>query len=221
MSTAVVFDMDGTLLYLPVDIEEARLRLARLFSPYGVSEPFRPILQRLHEAARWAGQRGGDAEALEGAGRQILDDFELAAAAKARPTQGAREVLAALSGRSILLGLLTDNGRACVGPALAHAGLAEDAFSTIITRDDVAVPKPDPEGLRLCHERLKGAEIRWYVGDHAKDMQAGRAAHLPGCRLAAVRGKRVTDDDLLCAGAEHLLDELGAVLALPGLVQVL
>jgi HAD superfamily hydrolase (TIGR01549 family) len=221
VSVAVVFDMDGTLISLPVDIEEARLRIAELFGPYGFSGPFRPILSVLRDAARWAAERGGDAADLERAGRDILDQFEVQAARAARVAQDAVFVVSTLKRRGIALGLLTDNGRRCVEPALRRAGLDPAAFAVIVTRDDVTCPKPDPEGLRLCQRGLGDTRIRWYIGDHTKDMQAGRAAALVDCRLAALSGKHMTHAELLAAGAEHVLCDLREVLALAGLAQVL
>src|SRR6266568_1777266 len=115
---AVIFDMDGTLLRLDVDIEEVRTRLGALFAPRGVTRPFRPIVRRIRAAAREVGD-----PALERAGLDLLDDWELRAAAGARARPGAAAVVAALAARGDALGLVTDCGRACVFPALAAAGI--------------------------------------------------------------------------------------------------
>jgi HAD superfamily hydrolase (TIGR01549 family) len=199
----VIFDMDGTLLRLDVDIEEVRLRLAARFAPFGVTRPFRPILRRIREAAREAGD-----PALERAGRAILDEWELRAAAQARPRAGAAEVVAALAARGERLAIVTDNGRACVAAALAAARIPP-VFAAIVTRDDVADPKPDPAGVRAAAAAL-GDGAPWYVGDHPNDIVAGRAA---GIRVAALRGGMVADAQL--AGADRIIDGLEDVLALP------
>jgi HAD superfamily hydrolase (TIGR01549 family) len=213
--TAVVFDMDGTLLRLDVDIEEVRLRLAALFAPLGVTRPFRPILRRIREAAGEAAAAGkGEREALERAGLAILDEWELRAAGSARARAGAAQTVAALRDRGARLALVTDNGRACVPAALAAAGIPEDAFVALVTRDDVPNPKPDPAGL-LAAAGAVGTPL-WYVGDHAKDMEAARAAagRVPGIRAAALRGGMSSDAELTRAGAERLLEALADVLAL-------
>lgn len=199
---AVIFDMDGTLLRLDVDIEEVRMRLGALFAPHGVTRPFRPILARIRAAAAEV----GDAQ-LERAGLAILDDWEVRAAQSARARSGAGEVVAALRARGTKLGLVTDNGRACVGAALAAAGIPL-VFDVIVTRDDVPAPKPDPAGIRAA-AAVVGARP-WYIGDHPKDLEAGRAA---GVRVAALRGGLATDAQL--AGAERLLSALDEVLELP------
>jgi len=196
--------MDGALLRLDVDLEEVRLRLRELFAPYGVTQPFRPILRRIREAARAA----GDAE-LERAGREILSTWEVRAAASARAREGAAAVLAALDGRGDRLGLLTDAGRAAVPLALATTGLPP-VFDAVVTRDDVAEPKPDAAGLRRAVELLGPGEV-WYIVDHPREAETGRQA---GVRVAALGGGLAGDADLRRAGAERVLRSLDEVLAL-------
>ncbi|MBI4509662.1 MAG: HAD family hydrolase [Deltaproteobacteria bacterium] len=214
-----IFDMDGTLLRLGVDIEEVRASLAALFAPYGVTRPFRPILKRIQEAAEEAARAGGDAGALRRQGLAILDSFEVAAAQGARPRAGAAEVLGTLSKRGVRLGLVTDNGRACVAPALRAAGIPAEALGATSTRDDVRLPKPDPEGVIAVARALGPAATTWWIGDHPKDVEAGlrTAQVVPGLRVAAVKGGLADTAGLLRAGAEVVLDDLQGVLGLPGL----
>jgi HAD superfamily hydrolase (TIGR01549 family) len=212
----VLFDMDGTLLRLDVDIEEVRTRLGALFRPHGVTAPFRPILKRIRDAAAEAGARGADRSALERAGFAVLDEWEVRAAASARARAGAADVVSALALRGARLGVVTDNGRACVAPALRAAGLDPASFASIVTRDDVPAPKPDPAGVLRAAAAL-GAPL-WYVGDHVKDVEAGRAAARSfeggALRVAALRGGMSSDADLARAGADRILGELRDVLAL-------
>jgi phosphoglycolate phosphatase-like HAD superfamily hydrolase len=202
----VVFDMDGALLRLDVDLEEVRTRLAALFAPRGVTRPFRPVLRRLREAAREV----GDA-ALEAAGLAILSEWEARGAADARARDGAAGVLAALVARGDRAGLVTDAGRAAVALALPAAGLDPRAFSAVVTRDDLAAPKPDPEGLRRAAAALAPG-VTWYVVDHPREAETGRAA---GLRVAGVLGSgTVSAADLTRAGAERVLGGLTGVLTL-------
>lgn len=220
MTRAVLFDMDGTLLRLELDIEEVRLRLAALFGRYGVQRPFRPILRRIREAAAEAAGAGGDGPALERAGFALVDEWEVEAARRARPQDGAAEVVAELRRRHILLGLVTDNGRACLPTALATAGLSIELFDAIATRDDVPMPKPDPAGV-LTVVRALAPQRAWYIGDHPKDVEAGRAASrlVPGMQLeiVAVRGGLAGEDALTAAGPDALVTSLRDVLNLPGM----
>src|SRR5262249_42085121 len=104
------------------------------------------------------------------------------------------------------LAIVTDNGRACVPAALAAAGIPS-VFAAIVTRDDVAEPKPSPEGVRRAVALLGGAE--WYVGDHPNDIPAGPAAGVP---VVALRGGLVPDAQL--AGAERTIERLEELLEL-------
>jgi phosphoglycolate phosphatase len=216
-----IFDMDGTLLRLEVDIEEVRTRLHAMFAALGVRKAFRPILPRIHEAAAEAsaGIASRHAELLT-EGLAILSHFEVVAAGRCRAREGAPQLIAELAARGARLGLVTDNGHACVQPALAHAGIDATLFAeeAIVTRDDVDAPKPDPAGI-VHAARALGVHSVWYVGDHPRDVEAARAArtHLQGVRLrvAALRGGLATPAQLEKAGADAILDDLNGVLTLP------
>jgi HAD superfamily hydrolase (TIGR01549 family) len=204
-SRSVIFDMDGALLRVEIDIEEVRLALAALFAPYGITRPFRPILARIGQAAEEAKAKGGDPEELRKKGLAILDVWEQRGAAQARARAGAPEVIAELRQRGTPLGLLTNCGRACVVPALRASGLDPSLFEEIVTRDEAA-PKPDPEGLVRLAAHLGGDPI-WYVVDHAIDLDTARAArpNVPALRVATLPGP---------SGADVTITELRDVLAL-------
>ncbi|HKA88168.1 MAG TPA: HAD-IA family hydrolase [Haliangiales bacterium] len=179
MPPGVIFDMDGALLRVQVDVEEVRQRLAALFAPHGVARPFRPILATLRAAARDARR-----PELEREGLAILADWEVRGSAGARARDGAVDATAALARAGVPLGIVTDVGRAAVVPALRAAGLDPVRFTAIVTRDDVPAPKPDPAMVRRAAEELGGTPT-WYIVDHQKDIDAGRAA---GVRVAALVG---------------------------------
>ena len=216
---AVIFDMDGTLLRLEVDIEEVRLRLAALFAPYGVTRPFRPILRRIHDAALEASSAGGDRNVLCAEGLAVLSSFEVVAARVARARVGAVETVQELNARGVRLAVVTDNGRACVPAALQAAGFLPAHFASVVTRDDVATAKPDPEGIVQAAARLGPASHVWYIGDHPKDVGAAHAARvtIPHLRVAALRGGLASDAQLEQAGADALLADPSGVLGLLGI----
>ena len=179
MAPAVIFDFNGALLRLEVDVEEVRQRLAALFAPHGVSRAFRPILRTLREAAREVGSADLERDALT-----LLSEWEVRGAASARAREGAVEAVSTLAGAGVALGLVTDVGRAAVVPALHAAGLDPVRFTSIVTRDDVPVGKPDPAAVRKAAEELRAAPT-WYVVDHQQDIDTGKAA---GLRVVAVLG---------------------------------
>lgn len=217
---AVLFDLDGTLLHLPVDIEPARREIAALLAAAGWRGPAAPLLGVIDRAA--AALEGDAAARLRQGARAILDRAELRAAPRARARPGAPALLAELSRRRAPLGLVTNQGRACVAPALAAAGLeAAAGFGVIVTRDDVAQAKPAPDGVvRAVRALLPGGGSAAFVGDSRSDVTAARAAHgLLGAayamKVVAVLGGRGSAADLAGAGADQVaagLDQVAALL---------
>jgi phosphoglycolate phosphatase-like HAD superfamily hydrolase len=202
----LIFDMDGPLLRLDVDLEEVRIRLGALFAPRGIVRPFRPVLRRIREAATEVGD-----PSLEAAGLAILSEWECRAAASARPRPGAAMVVSALAARGDRLALLTDLGRACIPLALDSANIPVAAWQSIVTRDDVPQGKPDPSGLRRAVLDLGGGPT-WYVVDHRREAETGRGL---GLLVAALIGDMESEAALRSAGAERILSSLDEILTLP------
>lgn len=94
---------------------------------------------------------------------------------------GIPELLSGLRRARIPLGIVTGKSRSSWEISSRHAPLGE--FDTLVFADDVAEPKPDPEGLRIALGRLGADPGRtYYLGDSLSDMEAARAA---GVRPAA------------------------------------
>ena len=143
----------------------------------------------------------------------ILDELEVAGAPEAKAAPHAAEVIAALHARGDKLGLVTDNGAACVPIALRAAGIDPAVFGAIWTRDRGA-PKPSPEGLVHVLDQL-GSGPAWYVGDHPRDLEAGKAARArhPELKLAAVKTGLAQEAQLLKGGADRVIDRLDGLLS--------
>lgn len=168
MIRGIIFDMDGTLTQPHIDFQALRREM-------GVTAG--DIVDHLKSV--------DDAERrrLE----EILHRFEEDAAVNATLQPGASELLGALRGRSIKLGLLTRNSRKSVETVLAKFGLSFDAT---LTRED-APHKPSPEPvLALARQwRFSPAEML-VVGDYVYDL---RCAHNAGARGVLLVNDRVPE----------------------------
>jgi septum formation protein len=81
---------------------------------------------------------------------------------------------------------------------------------TVVTAEDAARHKPDPESLDIAMRRLGvPPQETVVVGDHAVDMQAARAADIPN-RIGVTHGFH-DEQQLLKAGATKTADSLASV----------
>jgi pyrophosphatase PpaX len=178
---AILFDLDGTL------IDTFRLYVE---SYVRALEPFLGHVPTLEEIAahnpssergflvEWLGPE--QAEACHAAFRAHY--AELHGAFAEGPYDGVREMLAALRAAGYPLGIVTGKGRHAWEVTERELDLGR--WEVVVTDDDVAEPKPAPEGL-LAAARSLGVDPAGvvYVGDSLVDLRAGRAA---GMRTAAV-----------------------------------
>jgi HAD superfamily hydrolase (TIGR01509 family) len=97
---------------------------------------------------------------LPGRGPQLsaeLLELVFAEVGRAAPPQpGARELVSALRGAGVLIGVASNSPSELVALALGVAGL-EEAFDSVVTADEVAHPKPAPDVYLACCRAL-GAE---------------------------------------------------------------
>ena len=84
-------------------------------------------------------------------------------------------MLAALRSAGFPLGVVTSKGRRAWEVTTSHLDLGE--FAVVLTEDDVAAPKPHPEGLLAAAAALDLPPERVvYIGDSLGDLKAARAA---------------------------------------------
>jgi len=175
---AFLFDLDGTLIdSVYQHVIAWRTALARLSIDLSV--------WRIH---RRIGMSGGlfVSALLRETGRTLSgDDIAmlriwhseeyLAQADSVRPLPGAAELLATLTELKIPWAIATSSYQVTAVRALEMLGLLPDA--PLVTRDEVARAKPDPD-LFLAAAALLGVEARnaFVVGDSVWDLLAARRA---------------------------------------------
>jgi HAD superfamily hydrolase (TIGR01509 family) len=208
--SAVVFDMDGTLLDtesvfrdvvfavcgtlgfpMTDDVHlamvgsshEATNRL--LVEAYGVSFPYVLFEEQCREMF---GHRMAEAVPLK---------------------EGVIEILGELRGRGIPAAVATSSRSAHALGHLGRAGLLE-LFETVVTRDDVENPKPHPEPYLTAAKRL-GMTPRHCLA--VEDSHSGvRAAHAAGMQTIMVPDlvHPSTEIEALCAAVMRSLHEVRA-----------
>lgn len=117
---------------------------------------------------------------------------------------GVPELLADLRARALPLGIVTGKSRSSWKVTIGHTPLGE--FDALVFADDVAEPKPDPEGLLLALDQLSAKpDEAVYLGDSVSDMEAAVAA---GVRPAAAVWAKKPEDR---ARFVERVTEIGAV----------
>jgi beta-phosphoglucomutase-like phosphatase (HAD superfamily) len=180
---AVLFDMDGTLLMLPVDIDALRQRLAEHHRRYGLEMNFRPLTDDLERAARKLREMLSPAEARAAAqwAKAQVAQAEVDAVASIQPRAGMIDALEQLSLRGVLVGVVSNNTRRGIRAALEAVGIEVDGLAALVSREDVDRPKPAPDALDLGVRQL--LDRGWqpqdrrliYVGDAPSDLLAVRS----------------------------------------------
>ncbi|QZN85098.1 HAD family phosphatase [Cellulomonas sp. C5510] len=198
---AVLLDMDGTLISSTRSVERCWLRLAQEFgmptddlSPFGFhGVPARDIVDLLLPDA--------PAEVRAAALDRVVE-LEVADTEGIEELPGAADVLGLL-GAAGRTALVTSCGRRLAAARVGAVGLAVP--SAVVTADDVARGKPDPEPY-LAGAALLGADPRrcLVVEDAASGVRSGRAAG------AATLGLRTTEPEGP-AGADLVVADLAAV----------
>jgi HAD superfamily hydrolase (TIGR01509 family) len=175
---AIVFDNDGLLL----DTEEAWTRAeTALFARYGkefTAEHKRELIgtsgQESHaKMERMLGQPGR-AGTLDAELHELVMEELLAGIA---PRPGALELLDAVRGAGIPVGLATNSSRAFLERALMSAGLTDGNFDVMVSAEQVAAGKPAPDiYLAVCAALGAAPERAAALEDSPTGVAAARAA---------------------------------------------
>lgn len=218
--SAILFDLDGTLLDTAGDIA---LALSRAFADHGHQGPppaavrqmigkGAPVLVERAVAAQGLGLApSGQAALLERFfhhyGRlQELDECA------AQPYPGAREALVALHAAGLPLGVVTNKYHRFATGLLQRLDLA-GYLRVVVGGDTCERRKPDPMPLlHACAQLGVAPSTALMVGDSSNDVDAARAAGMP---VVLVPYGYTEGQDPRLWPCEHLVDSLAD---LPGLI---
>jgi 2-phosphoglycolate phosphatase len=182
VTTAVLFDLDGTLLDSAPDLVAT---LNHLRATLGLAAL--PVEELSHFVARGApglikaGMPPCDDETLALWRDTFIAHYQDNYFIHTRPFEGVEPMLAELAGRDIPWGIVTNKMEALTFPILEKTGWLSSA-STVICGDTLAFSKPHPAPvLAACKEIGSEPANTLMVGDDLRDVEAGLQA---GCRTA-------------------------------------
>lgn len=125
---------------------------------------------------------------------------------------GMDAVLDRLDANGIPWGVVTNKPERFTVPVMEGLGLRQRA-SAIICPDHVRERKPDPEGLLMaCRQSEADPSTSIYVGDHLRDIEAGRNAGMT--TVAALFGYIDADEDPRDWRADHYIAHASELLPL-------
>ena len=178
---AVLFDLDGTLIDSAPDLAEALqiLRRARQLDelPYSQLRPHAGAGARGLLGAGM-GVRPGD-EAFESLRQEFLDAYERIMLERTQPFAQVPQLLERVVQSGMVWGIVTNKLSRFALPVVKHFACLASA-DAVVAGDTTPYAKPHPAPLLEAARRLNLEAFQCiYVGDDARDVQAGRAAGMP------------------------------------------
>ncbi|MFW2177884.1 MULTISPECIES: HAD family hydrolase [unclassified Moraxella] len=191
---AVLFDLDGTLIDTAPDfIRIIKVMCAKHNHPCPTDEAIREqvsagaramVKLMFGELANIADDAPQAEKQLLAYRQEFLDTYEADICVDSRLFDGLDELLLTLESNGILWGIVTNKPRYLTEILLDKLNLTERC-SVLVCPDDVKNTKPDPEPMFLAVSKLNDkfdldlvAENCVYVGDHIRDIQAGKSANM-------------------------------------------
>ncbi len=201
---AVIFDLDGTLVDTADEFVPA-VQALRAEHGLGEMDPDR-IRASVSNGARALVSLGLDMPehdpGFESNRLRLLELYSDLLGSLARPYPGIGDLLERLQQSGIGWGIATNKPRQYTEPLLERLDIQPPPGS-VVCPDDVTDRKPHPESLYLnCRELGCAPHQAIYVGDHQRDIEAGRRAGM--YTVAAAYGYIEPDDDPNDWGADAL-----------------
>ena len=212
--TAVLFDLDGTLIdSIALIVNSALYAFEKCGHPAPAAEewledlglPLRTMFGRfIRDESRIADLVAGYREyQLENHDRLVRPYDEVAA------------TLEALHARGHALAVVTSKAEPLAQRGLTHVGL-DGFFDVVVGLESCTRHKPDPEPVNIALDRLGIVpEAAAFVGDSPHDMAAGRAAGVT--TIAALWGP-FTRAQLASSEPDHYIERMGELLSIVGAV---
>ncbi|KAA3662698.1 MAG: HAD family phosphatase [Calditrichaeota bacterium] len=193
--TAYLFDMDGTLLANERLKGEAIARTSNLYGANAHHEEYKQVMGESWEFVReYFCKNHNISPAPESFDREFKNIYqELLLNSELLPTDGVVELISQLKGDNKKTALVSSAMRWMVDTILKKLDIIA-LFDVIISQEDVAQHKPNPEAYLKTLEKLDVAADKAIVFE---DSQAGVQAGLQaGCKVVAVHHEFNIKQDL-------------------------
>ncbi|MHB8380824.1 MAG: HAD family hydrolase [Candidatus Binataceae bacterium] len=204
-----LFDFDTTLARLDPVVDWPKLRagvraiLERADAPRKVLEQHPPRALAMYDAYRAHIERTPDTRGSRVLARvsKLIEKYELAGVDRARPLEGACELLRALARLDLRAAIVTSNSSVVAARWLMRHRVAA-TVSFIVGRDSKLALKPAPAMLQRALE-LSASRPRdtIYVGDSLDDLRAARRTRI---RFVGVASDDAARDRLIAGGATEI-----------------
>ncbi|QBM16576.1 N-acetylmuramic acid 6-phosphate phosphatase [Marinobacter sp. JH2] len=184
--SAVLFDLDGTLIDTAADFIRClnQLRQQHELDPLPAEYIRRSVSNGARAMVRLGFNLEPEHDGYLDKHAAFLDLYEAGVAVETTLFEGMNDLLLELEAKNIPWGIVTNKPVRFAAPLIEALGLQERC-ATLICPDHVAEPKPHPEPMFLaCKEINAVPDQAIYVGDHVRDIEAGRNA---GMYTIAVR----------------------------------
>lgn len=212
---AVFFDLDGTLIDSAPDLVAAMRRLRmELGEPPIAMDKVGAVVSKGGRAMLRAGLPGVDEARIESLLPRYLRLYAEQIAVHTRTFDGIDRVLARFEAHSLPWGIVTNKPEHLARAVVAELGLAARS-AALVGGDTLPVRKPDPAPLLHAAGLANVDAARSvYVGDDARDIEAGRAA---GMRTIAAGWGYLDGEDPHAWGADFVIARPQDLLPLLGL----
>jgi 2-phosphoglycolate phosphatase len=218
MIEAVLFDLDGTLVDTAPDMGGA---LNNLLSEENLPpiplETIRPyVSQGGMVLTRLGFSEHVEESEIESLRLRFLDHYHAIVADESVLFDNFEQVLSSLEHRNIPWGIVTNKPEWLTTPLLEQMALSHRA-AVVISGDTLEKRKPHPLPLIVAAETIGiGCESCVYIGDDARDIDAGRAANMK--TLIAAYGYIEPDTNLADWQAEGIIESPLDLLSHPFLI---
>jgi len=182
--TAVIFDLDGTLIRSSIDFVKMKNMIIAHFrslevdsEDFSSSTPTFEIVQKGIELLR----KKLPEERVSKARRhieQIMTDVEMEQVDSVSVIPGVSETVKLLKEKGIKIGILTRSCREYALRSLEATGLSK-LVDSVAARDDIDRPKPNPDQVIMLAQKLNAKlEETLMVGDHPIDALCARNSNV-------------------------------------------